>query len=100
METRPVGPQSLGQAPGPQVQGQGHKGDPGEFGRLLADYLRQVSELQAQADKAFADIVTGRSADLHGLVLALSEADLSFRLLVQIRNKLLDAYKEIMRMQF
>jgi flagellar hook-basal body complex protein FliE len=43
--------------------------------------------------------MTGQTSNLHEVIVAMSEADLSFRLMMQVRNKLLEAYKEIMRMQ-
>jgi len=45
------------------------------------------------------DVAAGRNKDLHGAVLAMEKADVQFRLLAQVRNKVIDAYREIMRMQ-
>jgi len=69
------------------------------FGNVLKDYLQQVNDLQQEADKSVRELVTGQVDNVHEVVVAMSEADLSFRLMMQIRNKLVDAYHEIMRMQ-
>lgn len=69
------------------------------FGELVTDYLEEVNRLQKEADKSVFDLATGRTESLQDVVVAVNEADLSFRLMMQIRNKLLDAYREIMRMQ-
>ncbi|MHC4787681.1 MAG: flagellar hook-basal body complex protein FliE [Planctomycetota bacterium] len=69
------------------------------FKEMLQRYLNDVSSLQLEADKAVRDLSTGATDNLHQVIVAMSEADLSFRLMMQVRNKLLEAYKEIMRMQ-
>jgi len=73
---------------------QGH-----DFKQVLQTYLAEVNDLQLEADKAVRDLVTGKAESFHEVIVAMSEADLSFRLMMQIRNKLVEAYKEIMRMQ-
>ena len=70
-----------------------------DFKQMLDGYLDQVNDLQTQADKAVVDLAAGKMDNLHQVVAAVNEADLSFRLMMEIRNKLLDAYKEIMHMQ-
>ena len=66
---------------------------------MLDDYLSQVDTLQDKADAALRDVATGKADNLHRLVVATSEAELSFRLMMKTRNKLVEAYKEIMRMK-
>ncbi len=95
METTPITPGHSSLLPsrvGKAPEGEGFK-------ELVERYLEEVNDLQQQADKAVFELVSGRTDNLHQVVAAISEADLSFRLMMQIRNKLLDAYKEIMRMQ-
>ena len=70
-----------------------------DFKQTLGNYLNQVNDLQLQADRAMVDLASGKTDNLPQLVAAVSEADLSFRLMMGVRDKLLDAYKEIMRMQ-
>ncbi|RJO65987.1 MAG: flagellar hook-basal body complex protein FliE [Myxococcales bacterium] len=69
------------------------------FSEVLKKSLSEVNADQTQADQAIADFLTGKSAGLHETMLALEKADTSVRLLVQVRNKAVDAYREIMRMQ-
>ncbi|MCA9291641.1 MAG: flagellar hook-basal body complex protein FliE [Phycisphaerales bacterium] len=65
------------------------------FKDLLVDQIRQVNELQRDAEEATQDVVTGRSDDVIGLMTATEKADTAFRLLLQVRNKVMDAYEEI-----
>lgn len=69
------------------------------FGDLLKDALQNANKDQLNADSATQELIAGRSRDLHGTVLAVEKADISFRLLTQVHNKVLDAYREIMKMQ-
>ena len=71
----------------------------GDFKKVFSSYLEDVNGLKAEADKAVRDLMVGRSENLHEVVAAVSEADLSFRLMMQIRNRLVEAYQQIMRMQ-
>jgi flagellar hook-basal body complex protein FliE len=73
-------------------------GEPG-FKDMLEHYLQGVNALQVEADKAVRNLVAGKTDNFHQVIVAMSEADLSFRLMMQMRNKLEEAYKEIMRMQ-
>lgn len=100
MESRPVNPNGVGALAGrtPGLQGARGAGGPG-FREMLARHLQEVNALQGEADKAVRDLAVGKTDNLHEVIVAISEADLSFRLMMQARNKLLEAYKEIMRMQ-
>jgi flagellar hook-basal body complex protein FliE len=69
------------------------------FSDMLADAVSQTNEAQLDADKAAVALQTGKAENLHEVMLSMEEADISMRLLVQMRNKALDAYQEIMRMQ-
>ena len=67
------------------------------------DHLRQglseVNQHQATAETMQANLVSGKSENIHETMLAATKAELSFNLMVQLRNKALEAYSEIMRMQ-
>jgi len=67
------------------------------FGRRLSEALKSVNHLQNAADDSTQQVVEGELG-IHEGMLALSEADVSLRLMLQVRNKIMDAYKEIMRM--
>lgn len=69
------------------------------FGQKLKQAVEAVNELQEHADSATEQVVKG-SMGIHEGMLALSKADISLRLLMQVRNKVLEAYREISRMGF
>jgi flagellar hook-basal body complex protein FliE len=69
------------------------------FGDVLKDAISTVNELQKQSDQEIQKLMTGESKDLHTTVIAMQKADLSFQMMMQVRNKIVQAYQEIMRMQ-
>jgi flagellar hook-basal body complex protein FliE len=71
----------------------------GNFNDVLKNAMGEVSELQDKANLAMQQLVGEGKGDLQETMVALEKADVSFRLMMQIRNKVLDAYQEIMRMQ-
>ena len=75
-------------------------GAPGaSFGDVLKDSLSQVNALQQEADGAIRSLATGGTATLHDTMLALQQAELSFKLRLQVRTKIVEAYQEVLRMQ-
>jgi flagellar hook-basal body complex protein FliE len=70
-----------------------------DFGAALKDSLAQVNHLQVEANTAIKDLATGEGGTLHDTMLALEKAELSFRLMMQVRNKIVEAYQEVLRMQ-
>ena len=72
---------------------------PVEFLNVLSDSLEKVNQNQVQADTAMKELVAGRSKNIHETMLTIERADASLKMMMQVRNKILDAYKEIMRMQ-
>jgi flagellar hook-basal body complex protein FliE len=68
------------------------------FGQILESSLDRVSQLQKEADASVTDLATGQQTDIHQTMIAVEKADVSFELLMQIRNKLIAAYEQIMRM--
>jgi flagellar hook-basal body complex protein FliE len=69
------------------------------FGQTLERAVADVNALQSEAGKAVEKMVGGESVDLHEVMIAVEKAKTSFDLLMEIRNKALEAYREIMRMQ-
>lgn len=61
--------------------------------------LNKTAENLKQADQSILQANTGGPAALHDVMIAMEKADISMRLMIQVRNKAVDAYKEIMRMQ-
>ena len=79
-------------------QGQDIKGP--SFGQELSSTIKAVIERQVQADQSMATAAVEGPNKIHETMIQLEEADLSTRLLLKVRTKALDAYQEIMRMQF
>jgi flagellar hook-basal body complex protein FliE len=75
------------------------EGTKADFGAYLNKALGEVNELQQKADQAIQQLVGEGKGGLQDTMVALEKADVSFRLMMQIRNKVLEAYQEIMRMQ-
>jgi len=73
--------------------------DDQSFKDLLMKNLEQVNELQQDATQAIEDLQTGRRDDLESVLVATQHADHAFRLLLQVRNKVVDAYEELRQMQ-
>jgi flagellar hook-basal body complex protein FliE len=69
------------------------------FGGLVRGAVEALDRTQREAEQEIARAVAGESPDLHRTIIALQTADLSFQLALQVRNKLIGAYEEIMRMQ-
>jgi flagellar hook-basal body complex protein FliE len=65
----------------------------------LKETIGDVNRMQVDADKLSVDVATGKSGNLHEAMLAMSQAQLGFNFVVQVRNKALEAYNEVMRMQ-
>jgi flagellar hook-basal body complex protein FliE len=70
-----------------------------DFNAHLKNAMSEVNELQQQADQAIQQLAGEGKGDLQETMIAIEKADVSFRLMMQIRNKVLEAYQEIMRMQ-
>ncbi len=73
--------------------------DSGGFMDSLKSALGKANDVQTQAGQAVDALMTGQTQDLHRTMVALQQADVSFQLMMQIRNKLVTAYEEIQRMQ-
>ena len=69
------------------------------FADSLKSALEDVNELQQKGDEAMADLATGNVKDLHQAAIAIGKAETSMKLMLEIRNKALNAYKEISRTQ-
>ncbi|MBA1438747.1 MAG: flagellar hook-basal body complex protein FliE [Epsilonproteobacteria bacterium] len=70
-----------------------------DFAKELKSALNEVNEIQQDKEKAIADLATGQVKDLHQAALAIGKAETSMKLMLEIRNKALSAYKEISRTQ-
>jgi flagellar hook-basal body complex protein FliE len=73
-------------------------GSDADFTEFLTDALMDTQKAQMEADKAMEKLAAGEAESIHEVMVAMEEADISMRLVVQMRNKIVDAYQEIMRM--
>ncbi len=94
----PLSPVSGSAKPG---QGSGAPGADGDlaFGDLLKQALQEVNQASTQAEDEARNLMIGEGADMHSAMLAVQKADLSFQMMMAVRSKLIDAYREVMRMQ-
>lgn len=90
---------AVGAPAAPVAGGAAAKAEGPSFGAILEQSLAQVSSLQSAADQAIGRLAAGAAPSLHETMLALEQADLSFRLMMQVRNKIVEAYQEVLRMQ-
>lgn len=70
-----------------------------DFGQTISDFVKAVNDVQIESGKKASDVIQGRSQNLHEAMAAMEESKLSFQLMVEVRNKLLESYKEIQRTQ-
>jgi flagellar hook-basal body complex protein FliE len=69
------------------------------FSEILKDSINKVGELEKDANDQAEKLVKMEGQDIHNTMIAAEKADLSFQLMMQIRNKIISAYEEIMRIQ-
>ena len=79
------------------VSGTSAGGD--SFANMLDRMVSDVNSQQALANQSVSALQAGQNVPLHQTVIAMEEANVSFQLMVEVRNRLMDAYQEIMRMQ-
>lgn len=98
MALSPVGPNAL-----PGVSTQPTAGSVGTpempFSDLVRNLLQDVNSQQVGAQQSIQDLASGQADSLQGVVLNVAKSDLTFRLLMEIRDKVIASYQEIMRMQ-
>mgnify|MGYP001169108630 FL=1 len=84
-------PQTGGVAGGQAAQG--------PFGQLLTQFVGEVNEKQAVSTEMVNGLLSGQDIPLHRVMIAMEEAGVAFQMMVEVRNKLLEGYQELMRMQ-
>ena len=70
-----------------------------DFKRALSQSIDEVNQLLAQADQTTQEMVLGKQ-DIHQAMITMEQANISLRLMIQVRNKIISAYEQIMQMQF
>jgi flagellar hook-basal body complex protein FliE len=78
----------------PQSQAANAAGGP-DFKNVLLDSIREVNSMQLQADQAVESLATGGDVNPAEVLTAVQKADLAFRMMMQVRNKLVQAYEEV-----
>jgi flagellar hook-basal body complex protein FliE len=74
-------------------------GSGGNFSNMLGDFVNDVAAKQAAAGSAVTGLLSGQNVSLHQAMISMEEANVSFQMMVEVRNRLLDSYQELMRMQ-
>ena|SRR3972149_842181 len=69
------------------------------FSEVLKNSIEQVNKLQVEADQASQELLLGQDKNIHQVMIAVEKANLSFQLMMQVRNKIVTAYEEMMRVQ-
>jgi flagellar hook-basal body complex protein FliE len=82
----------------PKAANAANKSDFADTIKAIEKHISKVDDLQQSSDMAVKDLLTGKSADISSVVSAVAKADISFKLLVGVRNKLIEAYKQTMNM--
>jgi flagellar hook-basal body complex protein FliE len=99
----PISLNSLQSVPGvsPGSSGQVTQGTTrsNEFSNVIKKVVSEANQNLSAADKSIQDLASGKSDNMQDVVMSMAKADLSFRFVLELRNKLMDAYQEIMRMQ-
>ncbi len=84
---------------GPAPEGGARTAAGPAFGDTLADAVGRVDQAQKTADAQVESFVAGETENTHEVMIAMNQAELHFKLMTEVRNKLLDGYQELMRMQ-
>jgi len=75
------------------------QGNEGSFDKLLTNKIEEINKLKGDADDAIAKVEFSDSGSIHEAIIAMEKASISFKTMLQVRNKMLEAYQEVMRMQ-
>ncbi len=92
-----VGGNTIG--PG-SIATQSTNGTSGSFAATLKNTLEEITHLQAQADQKVAGVASGNGEDLPSTMIAVEQANVAFQMMVEVRNKIVQAYQEISQMSF
>ena len=101
-ETNPifnVGPPKEIEIPGSTHKAPAAPAGGPSFQDMFSGFLKDVNEMQMKADQSIQKMVSGEVKDVHQVMLAVGEAKVAFNLLLEIRNKTMEAYQEVLRMR-
>jgi flagellar hook-basal body complex protein FliE len=88
----------LGIGAGPELQGIAPANQQSTFAGELKDLVAKTDDLQKSSEALTTDFAQGRQNDIHGTMIAAAEAGISLHFLASVRNRILEAYREVMRM--
>lgn len=71
----------------------------GQIGSAFSDMLDTLSQSETQSNNLMTQLATGENVDLHDVMIGMEQTDIQFKVAMAIRDKLVDAYREVMRMQ-
>ena len=71
----------------------------GSFQQMLKEGIDKINQTQSEADHGVKELLAGRNKNIHETMLLLEKADMTYKMAMQVRNKIIDAYREIMKMQ-
>lgn len=69
------------------------------FKKTLSGFIEEVNDLQTKANESIENLATGKVENVHEVMIAMAKAEVSFKFMMEARNKLVETYKEVMRMQ-
>jgi len=78
----------------------GSESEAGGFSASLKQAVNKVSELSDASDQQVSQLLQGDRQDIHNVMIAVEKADVAFQLMMQVRNKIVNAYEEVSKMQF
>lgn len=84
---------------GPSASGQPPMEGAGSFKNVLANAINDVNTQQKNADVKIQDLATGKTTNIPEVMMQVEKADIALRLMTQVRNKIIDAYQDVMKMQ-
>lgn len=87
------------QAPSIASQNPASTNDAGSFKNVLRDAINETNALQKSADVKVQELATGKTTNIPEVMMQVEKADIALRLMTQVRNKIIDAYQEVMKMQ-
>lgn len=70
-----------------------------DFKKVLENAIEKVNSTTKNAEQAATDFATGKTSDIHSVIIAAEKADIMLQLTTEVRNKIVESYREIMRMQ-
>src|SRR5579863_1067347 len=95
----PITPNHAPAIPAIQPIGAGQQSSPGNFKSVLSDAIGRVEQFQQNSQNAIAKYLSGEDEEVHKVALATENAETSFDLFLAVRNKVIAAYQEVMKMQ-